>query len=266
MGEGTKIEWADHTFNPWWGCAKVSPGCEHCYAEAWAKRTGHGVWGKNSPRRFFGEKHWAEPLKWNAAAEREGVRKRVFCASMADVFEDRRDLDDARLELFSLIDKTPWLDWLLLTKRPENIVPIMEIVSHGNFGEVWNFKDHLKNVWLGTTAENQAYWDKRVPLLMGIPATIHFVSVEPLLGPIEPKLIGASWWDPEWVIVGGESGPKARPINPEWVEAMRDYCEFYGIPFFFKQWGGKQKAKAGRLLNGVEYNQIPIVEECASNA
>jgi protein gp37 len=121
MGKNSSIEWTDHTFNPWWGCTKVSPGCEHCYAEAWAKRVGANVWGSKSERRFFTEKHWSEPLKWNADAESEKTRKRVFCASMADVFEARIDLNPWRLKLWNLIEITPWLDWLLLTKRPQNI-------------------------------------------------------------------------------------------------------------------------------------------------
>ncbi|HEY2512934.1 MAG TPA: DUF5131 family protein, partial [Polyangiaceae bacterium] len=118
MVANSKIQWTDHTFNPWWGCQRVSPGCEHCYAEAFAKRTGHGVWGPTAQRRFFGEAHWKEPLKWNEAAKRSGQRARVFCASMADVFEDRWELEPHRARLAGLIRVTPHLDWLLLTKRP----------------------------------------------------------------------------------------------------------------------------------------------------
>ena len=124
MGKTTGISWTDHTFNPWWGCVKVSPGCQRCYAETWDKAKGGGIshWGPTAPRRFFGDKHWAEPLAWNRAAERDGVRRRVLCGSMCDVFEHRPDLGDHRFCLYSLIEQTPMLDWLLLTKRPENVM------------------------------------------------------------------------------------------------------------------------------------------------
>lgn len=123
MGKNSRIEWTDHTFNPWWGCTKVSEACKNCYAEAWSKRVGQQVWGPQAERRFFGERHWLEPLKWNADAAAHGKRLRVFCASMADVFEDRRSLDPWRSKLWELIEATPQLDWLLLTKRPEHVQP-----------------------------------------------------------------------------------------------------------------------------------------------
>jgi len=121
MGKNSRIEWTNHTFNPWWGCTKVSAARKNCYAEAWSKRVGQSVWGPNANRRFFGDKHWAEPIKWHSEALAAGQRRRVFCASMADVFEDRRDLDEWREKLWALIDATPQLDWLLLTKRPEMV-------------------------------------------------------------------------------------------------------------------------------------------------
>ena len=155
----SKIEWCHHTFNPWWGCVKISPGCAHCYADSFATRTGHDVGGPDAPRRFFGDKHWQEPLKWNEEAKAAGEPQRVFCASMADVFEDRPDLDDARFRLMELIDVTPWLRWLLLTKRPQNITPLMKRITNGNFPEAFNFRDHMPNVWIGTTVEDQARAD-----------------------------------------------------------------------------------------------------------
>ncbi len=227
MGANSKIEWTHHTFNPWWGCEKVSPACQNCYAEAWAKRTGHAVWGKKSPRRFFTEAHWREPYRWNQQAESKQQRKRVFCASMADVFEQRRDLDRWRLKLWQVIEDTPWLDWLLLTKRPQNISRCV------------NRQDWPDNIWIGTTVENQETANERLPSLLSIPAKIRFLSCEPLLGEID-----LSFWinQPEffsidWVIAGGESGPKSRPMNPDWVISLRDQCMALRIPFHFKQWG-----------------------------
>ena len=261
MGADSKIEWTHHTFNPWWGCARVSPGCQHCYAEALAKRYGHDVWGKSSDRRFFGEKHWNEPLRWNAKAEQEGVRRRVFCASMADVFEDREDLIEERLRLWSLIEATPALDWLLLTKRPENVVGLLSPIR-------WDRDGWPDNVWLGVTVEDQERADERIPLLLQIPARVRFLSCEPLLGPVElrdewlvPRAIvcgdrpagpesasainavlraagerlGGGYVD--WVIAGGESGPGARPMDPAWARSLRNQCTAAGVPYLFKQWG-----------------------------
>lgn len=160
MGKTTGIEWCDATFNPWWGRAKVSPACKSCYAEAFAKRVGQKVWGETSDRRFFGEGHWTEPERWSRDAQKAGIRRRVFCASMADVFEDRRDLDEHRERLWNLIERTPWLDWLLLTKRPEN---------HGMVPLAWQTGSrHPANVWLGCTAENQEYVDSRTSHLLEI--------------------------------------------------------------------------------------------------
>src|SRR5690348_736847 len=192
MGEGTKIQWTDHSFNPWWGCTRVSPGCEHCYAEAFAKRTGLG-WGVAAERRFFGDKHWNEPRRWNAAAEKEGRRHRVFCASMADVFEDRPELAPWRERLWDLIDETPWLDWQLLTKRPENVNRLVT--------PAWHTGAWPENVWLGTTVEDQRRAEERIPELLNCAAKVRFLSCEPLLGPVDLDLDGI-----QWVIVGGESG------------------------------------------------------------
>lgn len=241
MGEQTAIEWTDHTFNPWWGCARVSPACQHCYAETFAHRYGHDIWGKDSERRFFGDKHWNEPLRWNRKAEADGVRRRVFCASMADVFEARADLDEHRARLWELIAATPWLDWLLLTKRPASVhalAPARWFVEPGNLlceacggsaslplGTTCNEHEPRMtgwpaNVWIGTTVEDQQRADERLPLLRSIPARIRFLSCEPLLGPLDLDLTGISW-----VIAGGESGPGARPMDPQWVRDLRDRCE-----------------------------------------
>lgn len=281
MGENSKIEWTHHTFNPWWGCVKVSPGCQHCYAETFSKRTGHQVWGVNAERRTFGDKHWKEPLKWDAEAKESGERRRVFCASMADVFEGREDLSPHRWRLFNLIEATPNLDWLLLTKRPENMLKLLPTN--------WLI-DPRPNVWLGTTVENQEQAGKRIPELLTVPAVVRFLSCEPLLGPIDLK------WDKpmrvgiDWVIVGGESGGGARPMHPNWARELRDQCVLAEVPFLFKQWGdfapgnvtnatelvspfGRTvlggidsgsaymrrvgKKAAGRLLDGREWNEYP---------
>src|SRR4051812_16427350 len=145
MGMNSKIEWTHHTFNPWWGCVRISPACKHCYAETWAKRVGmNELWGKEAPRRFFTDAHWKEPLKWNREAMLAGERRRVFCASMADVFEDRADLNQTRERLWGLIEATPHLDWLLLTKR----------IRHVRKLSPWKGK-WPSNIWLGTSTENQ---------------------------------------------------------------------------------------------------------------
>lgn len=230
MGENTAIEWCDHTFNLSWGCTKVSPACTNCYAETWAKRTGFDVWGPKAERRTFGEKHWREPLKWNAAAERAGVRRRVFCSSMADVFEDHPTIEQERAKLWPLIQATPWLDWLLLTKRADRIASCLP----GNFSRVT-----FPNVWLGFTAEDQEWFSRRAtailkqPGLWQLPA-LWFVSAEPLLGPIDFKL-ALGWIG--WVIGGGESGPHARPMHPQWARLLRDQCQAAGVSFLFKQHG-----------------------------
>lgn len=233
MGKDSAIEWTHHTFNPWWGCTKISPGCAHCYADASAQWRGFQVWGKDAPRRFLSQRYWEEPLAWNAAAKREEQRRRVFCASMADVFEARPELDLQRSRLWELIAATPWLDWLLLTKRPENIGAMVP------WGASWP-----ANVWLGTTIENAEYATKRIPELIKHPAAIRFLSAEPLLGPIA---LSPWFGEIDWVIVGGESGTAARPMQPPWARSLRDQCVQAGIPFFFKQWGTWGIAGAGAL-------------------
>ncbi|MDE2166657.1 MAG: phage Gp37/Gp68 family protein [Alphaproteobacteria bacterium] len=229
MGKNSAIEWTHHTFNPWWGCVKVSAGCKHCYAETWSRRVGLDIWGARGERRFFSDAHWREPIRWNAEAAVAGIRRRVFCASMADVFEARNDLDLVRERLWTLIENTPALDWLLLTKRPE------QIAEKAPWGNCWP-----PNVWLGTTAENQLWANRRIPILLEHPAVVRFVSCEPFVGHLDLS----RWMIPRkgehrinWVIAGGESGSKARPMNPEWVRSLRDQCQRAKVAFHFKQWG-----------------------------
>lgn len=226
MGKASSIEWTHHTFNPWWGCTKVSPGCKNCYAETFSRRVGQEIWGRRSARRFFGDQHWNEPVRWNAEASRSRVRRRVFCASMADVFEDRLDVKHVRERLWRLIDATPALDWLLLTKRPDN------------FARFAPWRDEWpQNVWAGVTAENQLWADRRIPLLLQVPAVVRFVSCEPLLGRLDLQKWFRSVPQIDWVIAGGESGHHARPMNPEWARDLRDQCANAAVPFHFKQWG-----------------------------
>lgn len=223
VGKNSPIEWTNHTFNPWWGCVKVSAACKNCYAESWAKRVGQNVWGPKTSRRFFSDQHWAEPLKWNKAAQDSGENARVFCASMADVFEDRRDLDEPRERLWKLIEKTPNLDWLLLTKRPQLIT------GFAPWKQNWP-----KNIWLGTTVEDQEAAEERLDHLVDIPASVRFISAEPLVGNLNLN----KWIHKiDWVITGGESGPKARPSSPSWFIHLMNQCMKADTAFHFKQWG-----------------------------
>lgn len=276
------IEWTDHTFNPWVGCTKVSDGCKHCYAEALMdKRFGRVEWGVNGTRKRTSAANWRDPLKWNRDAQAAGIRQRVFCASLADVFEDRPELAEWRSDLFDLIYSTPHLDWLLLTKRPENVLDMVPANWHA-----WL----PANVWIGTSIENQAAADERIPHLLRIPASVRFLSMEPLLGPVDLDHVVSpgsleTLRGVQWVIVGGESGTKARPMHPDWVRSIRDQCQADGVPFFFKQWGewwpheqsqwvtdaerfvGHDtptddyykigKHNAGRTLDGREWQQYP---------
>lgn len=262
MARNSKIEWTHHTFNPWWGCAKVSPACKHCYAATFATRVGHGkrlpvIWGPNASRKFFGDAHWKNPVKWNRDALERGVRERVFCASMADVFEPRAELVEPRRRLFRLIESTPQLDWLLLSKRPEHA---KELAAACGWTNAWP-----SNVWAGATVENQRYADARIPALEAIPASVRFLSSEPLLGPLSlERWLGTSI---HWVIVGGESGGGARVSKLAWVRSVRDQCIASGTAFHFKQWGAWAPRKdamirftkkaAGRKLDGRTWDQFP---------
>lgn len=303
MAQNSKIEWCDHTFNPWEGCTKVSPGCANCYAEARNARFGGGTapnWGPGKPRRRTSAANWLQPVKWDRDARLRAEaltrvpplarkfenwhRPRVFCASLADVFDP--EVPDAwRDELFDLIYRCKNLDWLILTKQPALAADYLlgsSLAGAANLEEGGIF-EHL---WLGTTAEDQQRADERIPELLRIPAYVRFVSCEPLLGPVTlPRLYGAGV---DWVICGGESGPHARPMHPDWARDLRDQCYEEGIPFFFKQWGEwlpgcqyragdkerlREKAQhtfdadnhsflvgkhaAGRLLGDVEHNEFP---------
>lgn len=177
MVENSKIEWTDHTFNPWIGCEKVSTGCKYCYAEALMDlRYGKVEWGKDGERKRTSPDNWKKPLKWNREAHEKGIRYRVFCSSLADVFENRPELIPWRKSLFELIHITPDLDWLLLTKRPQNVLPYTQTLIDGSWPE---------NIWVGTSVENQQTADERIPFLLEIPSRIRFLSYEPALGPVD---------------------------------------------------------------------------------
>lgn len=270
MAEDSKIEWTDHTFNPWTGCTKVSPGCDHCYAESWAKRSGHVLWG-NHDRKRTTEAYWRAPFAWEDRARRffreHGRRQRVFCASLADVFDNQAP-QAWRDDLFALVRKTPSLDWLMLTKRPQNIRKMLPI----DWGAGYD------NVWLGTTAEDQARYDQRWPHLAATPAAVRFISYEPAIGPLR---LAASGMQPDWLICGGESGGKARDFEPDWARQAEADCAARGVAFFFKQWGrpannplvrergltpSEAKArddhgKGGGLLDGRLYRAFPAPRE-----
>jgi protein gp37 len=265
MTENSKIEWTHHTFNPWTGCTKVSPACDNCYAEGWAKRSGHVKWGPHGARRRT--KTWGDPIKWNMRLEGTGRRERVFCASLADVFDNHRSIEDSwRRDLWQLIENTTNLDWLLLTKRPQNALRFVPAAWRDGFPP---------NVWVGTTVENQDEAERRIPHLLEIPAKVRFLSCEPLLGPLNlcvllnagigtnvgqhvyPLSAGNKL---HWIITGGESGNGFRPVDPDWFRHLRDQCLSHKIPFLFKQWGGRTqsiiKAK-GRELDGVVHDGYP---------
>ena len=275
MSENTKIEWADHTFNPWIGCTKVGPGCDNCYAKAdFDDRRHRVVWGAGQPRSRT--KTWGEPVRWNKtnfyecsvcgwrgsdkddefSRPKKGcihilapARQRVFCASLADVF-DNEVSETWRIDLFSLIEETPHLDWLLLTKRIGNVAGMIP----------WSAcSEPFANVWIGATVVNQEEADRDIPKLLAVPAAKRFLSMEPLLGPVDlglcdcdkgsrpgpggaggvtcPHCNGSGGRMLDWVIVGGESGPNARPMHPDWARSLRDQCQSAGVPFLFKQWG-----------------------------
>ena len=229
MAENSKIEWTDHTFNPWIGCTKVSDGCKNCYAESLMdKRWGKVKWGPQGQRQRTSEANWKKPLQWDRQAKAQGIRYRVFCASLADVFEGNDQVSDWRLDLFGMIKVTPNLDWLLLTKRPENITPMTRhVFRHDGLHRLPD------NVWIGTSVEDQAATD-RIWHLINVPARVRFLSMEPLLGPVE-MWSHLTTGEIDWIIVGGESGHSARPMNAEWCSSIRNDCDHYGVSFFMKQ-------------------------------
>jgi protein gp37 len=282
MSNHTKIQWTDHTFNPWVGCTKVSYACDHCYAEQWAKRSGHPeLW--EGDRRRTTTTNWKQAIKWDRAAAAAGVRRRVF-PSLCDVF-DNQVPEWWRHDFWHRIEQTPNLDWLLLTKRPQNIAAMLPTPET----RVKPWDTGWPNVWLGVSAGNQEEADRNIPILLAIPAKVQFVSLEPLLGPIDLTAIACpnGCQPPEYcpqchrdggeatgtfsvlrsgcldmVIVGGERGPDARPMHPDWPRKIRDDCISAGVPFFFKQhgeWIGVPDLKG--LLDGASPH-FRIFDQC----
>jgi protein gp37 len=292
----TTIEWADFTFNPWMGCVKVSAECANCYAERdFDHRYQKVKWGgfaSGGTRKITSDENWKKPRKWNATAGLTGVRPRVFCASLADVFEDWQGpilnnkgeqlflfpcgtidigpddadcgetdchpltMDDVRIRLFRLIDSTPNLDWLLLTKRPENILRMWPAYFPGGYiaeAGSMNQEGPRPNVWLGTSVGNQESANKRIPELLKCRelSPVLFLSCEPLLGPVRLNFTDMGDVDDvDWVIAGGESGPNARPSHPDWFRSLRDQCSYAGVPFLFKQWGEWAPRSQGFTASG----------------
>lgn len=249
MAENSKIEWTTHTFNPWIGCQKVSPGCDNCYAEAMMDhRYGRVKWGPHGERVRTSDANWRKPRQWAKAAN--GSRPRVFCASLADVF-DNQVPPEWRADLFALISETPELDWLLLTKRPENI------------SKMWPpLPGPWRNVWLGTTCEDQERADRRVRLLqeMRDRVPVLFLSCEPLIGPIDLERGGWALHRPirspqgkqyhglDWIIVGGETGRSPRHMEPSWARKILDDCRGGGVAFFMKQMTSKKPIPADLMV------------------
>ena len=259
----SKIEWTTHTFNPWIGCAKVSPGCAHCYAETLMDaRYGRAKWGKGNPRSRTSAENWKQPKRWDSEASKLGKRHRVFCASLADWLDDAVPIEWLA-DLLKLIHDTPNLDWLQLTKRPENFKSRLRLAAEacaiGTWIRDWLDGNAPANVWLGVSVEDQIRAEERIPTLIETDAAVKFLSVEPLLGAVD-----LSYWLTEsivpqlqWIIVGGESGPGARTMKEEWVKKIRAECEAAGVAFFFKQWGGVDKHATGRVLDGRTFDAVP---------
>lgn len=260
MATQSKIEWCDATFNPVIGCSRVSAGCDHCYAESMSRRYGWVAWG--GERRVTSDANWRKPVAWNRRAASRGTRHLVFCASLADVFDNAWP-PGVRERLFALIAATPALTWLLLTKRPQNMARFLPA----------DWGDGYPNVWLGVTAEHQLEYDRRWPIVADTPARCRFVSYEPALGPLTVN------GRPDWIIWGGESGPGARRLDAAWVRAITLECVTRGIAVFGKQWGAYANnplvteegmpphvarlrdppghGKGGALLDGVLVREFP---------
>jgi len=243
MAEKSIIAWTNNTFNPWMGCVKVSDGCKNCYAETLTKnRMGLSLWGKNGKRQVTTDANWRKPLQWNREAEDKGERTRVFCASLCDVFEDHPTANATRPRLWNLIKQCQWLDWQLLTKRPERI----EANLPADWGNGWG------NVWLGTSIEDMRVAE-RADILRQIPATVRFISYEPALGSLNDlDLTGL-----DWVLYGGESGSGYRHEDKQWARDMKAKCEAIGTCAFFHKQSAAYRTEIGIELDGEIVRNYP---------
>lgn len=252
MGEVTGIQWCHSTINFWRGCSRVSEGCRLCYAEAMSRRNPAvlGTWGPDGTRPIASESKWREMSRWNEDAANAGERRRVFCGSLMDIWEDRPDLVGPRIRGLSMASCTKSLDWLFLSKRPENIKPILSDgrIRYGKETLSWwerISRKPMSNWWFGCTVENQRRARERIPILLEVPASIRFLSCEPLLEPLDlsPWL---STGGIHWVIVGGESnqgGGKAASLCLSWVEELVGQCKDHNVPVFVKQLGSRPVAE-----------------------
>ncbi len=251
MGEISKIAWTDGTFNIAWGCTEVGPGCDNCYARELAARFGYG-WGDAAPRRYFGDRHWNDPVRWNQKAEKAGKRMKVFCSSMADIF-DKTIEQSVRDRLWKLIDDTPWIDWQLCTKRIGNASSMLPARWMGGY---------RRNIWLGITVVNQEEADRDIGKLLNFRGfSVLWLSVEPQLGGIclsdtvmdKPRYGTQGTID--WVVCGGESGyfGKARDFRLDWARSLRDQCRAAGVAFFMKQLGTNPQPQLGSGGHEVHY-------------
>lgn len=256
MGQNTKIAWCHSTMNFWVGCEKISPACDSCYAESWAKRAGRPELWQGTRQRTTAE-NWKQPFKWNAAAKAAGERHRVFVNSLSDFFDNQVD-EKWRHDAWNVISHCPDLDWLLLTKRPQNIRKMLPIGwLHG-----W------PHVWIGTTVENQEEANRRIPNLLAVPAVVHFLSMEPLLEPVRLDRVrihdgfvevhGGRLPAIDWVIVGSESGSRrARVCELDWVRDIRDQCITSGTAFFWKQHAVNGRKIGTPALDGRQWLEYP---------
>jgi protein gp37 len=258
------IEWTDHTFNPWIGCTKVSPGCTNCYAEARDQRFANGVhWGKGAPRQRTSAGNWRQPRQWNDIAKRTH-RSRVFCASLADWLDDEVPIEWL-VDLMQLIHDTPNLVWLLLTKRPENYFTRTRAALRA---AGWPEKDACDaiykpdNAWIGVTVEDQKRADERIPELLKIPARVRFLSCEPLLGPLDLSTSekGDVIAPVDWIICGGESGPNRRPMDLQWARSLRDQCRG-ACAFFMKQIDKVQPIPDDLMIREFPYQAKELKQE-----
>jgi protein gp37 len=257
MAENSGISWTDNTFNPWIGCTKVSPACDFCYAETWDNRFNGERWGPKATRTRTKIRNWNKVRKWDRLASEHGAKTIVFTASLADIFDNHKSiLPEWRADFWSLVKETPNLAWMLLTKRPQNIMRYLP--------DDWG--DGYSNVALGASAENQEEADRRIPVLMKVPAACRFLSMEPLLGPVNLPADALKKDGISYLIAGGESGSSARKTDPDWVRSVRDQASAAGIGFHFKQWGEWSAEgvrvgvdAAGNMLDGVSWlDRLPI--------